>query len=186
MVPAMATWEQSTDAELIEACDAGDPDAFAELYHRHRDWVVRLARQFTRDDHLAVEVMQDTFAHLLSRFPGFRLTARLRTYLYPVVRNLSITAARRRRRDLAAGPDAGSPVAPADDAATDHAGLARAIADLPDTQREVLLMRVVHGLAVAEIAIALGIPRGTVKSRLHAALETLRKDPRTRDLFPAE
>ena len=54
---------------------------------------------------------------------------------------------------------------------------------LPDGQREVLLMRVVDDMAVAEIALALGIPEGTVKSRLHHALAALRDDPGARESF---
>ena len=54
---------------------------------------------------------------------------------------------------------------------------------LPEAQREVLLMRFVDGLTLAEIAEALAIPLGTVKSRLHNALRALRDDPRVREYF---
>ncbi|MCH8271334.1 MAG: hypothetical protein IH985_09030, partial [Planctomycetes bacterium] len=55
-----------------------------------------------------------------------------------------------------------------------------------DGQREVLLMRIVDGMATAEIAAALGIPPGTVKSRLHHALKGLRADDRLRAYFEDE
>ena len=54
---------------------------------------------------------------------------------------------------------------------------------LPAAQREVLIMRFVDGLSLADIAAALSIPQGTVKSRLHHAIKTLRDDPRTRSYF---
>jgi RNA polymerase sigma-70 factor (ECF subfamily) len=54
---------------------------------------------------------------------------------------------------------------------------------LPEEQREVLLLRFVDGLSLAEIAEVMDIPLGTVKSRLHNALQTLRQDERTRDFF---
>jgi RNA polymerase sigma-70 factor (ECF subfamily) len=62
----------------------------------------------------------------------------------------------------------------------------RAVATLPAAQREVLLMRFVDDLALQEIAVALDVPLGTVKSRLHNALEALRGDPKLRELFEAE
>lgn len=57
------------------------------------------------------------------------------------------------------------------------------MAALPETHREVVLMRFVDDMSLGEIAEALGIPLGTVKSRLHNALETLRHDPATRRYF---
>jgi RNA polymerase sigma-70 factor (ECF subfamily) len=59
------------------------------------------------------------------------------------------------------------------------------LASLVDTQREVVLMRFVDAMSLAEIAEALEIPLGTVKSRLHKALASLRQDPRTRQYFEA-
>jgi RNA polymerase sigma-70 factor (ECF subfamily) len=61
--------------------------------------------------------------------------------------------------------------------------LASVLIVLPDEQREVLLMRFVDDLSLQEIAAALDIPLGTVKSRLHNALQVLRNDRRTRDYF---
>jgi RNA polymerase sigma-70 factor (ECF subfamily) len=54
---------------------------------------------------------------------------------------------------------------------------------LPEEQREVLLLRFVDGLSLAEIAAAMDIPLGTVKSRVHNALQTLRRDERTQGFF---
>jgi len=57
------------------------------------------------------------------------------------------------------------------------------LANLPPAQREVLLLRFVDGLSLQEIADALEIPLGTVKSRLHHALETLRQDERAKQFY---
>ena len=57
------------------------------------------------------------------------------------------------------------------------------MAALPEPQREALLMRFVDDMSLAEIAAALSIPVGTVKSRLHNSLAALRRDPRTRAFF---
>jgi len=66
---------------------------------------------------------------------------------------------------------------------TPRAELATALAALPIDQREVVLMRFLDDMSLSEIAEALSVPSGTVKSRLHRALETLRADPRTREYF---
>ncbi len=66
---------------------------------------------------------------------------------------------------------------------TDRDDLAVVLSRLPGPQREVLLMRAVDGMTLGEIAAALDIPVGTVKSRLHHALATLRADDRTRRHF---
>jgi RNA polymerase sigma-70 factor (ECF subfamily) len=173
------------DTELIAAVNSGDVDAFEALYWRYRDWVIGLAWRFTGDSDLALDVMQETFLYLLRKFPGFRLTAKLKTFLYPAVRHLSMGARRKATRyqskesDLQAiealattAPDSG-----------DDAALAAVLANLPALHREVLLLRFIDELSLQEIAAAIDIPLGTVKSRLHNALATLREDPRTKSFF---
>jgi RNA polymerase sigma-70 factor, ECF subfamily len=163
-----------TDGELVDAANGGDAEALGALYVRHREWAVSLAHRFTGDRELALDVMQEAFVYLFSKFPGFRLRAKLTTFLYPVIRNTAL-AARRKKRAVAdegaigasESPGTGGMVGPE---------LAAAVSRLPGAQREVLLMRVVDEMSVAEIALALGIPEGTVKSRLHHAVATLRGD----------
>ena len=87
-----------TDLELVAAVNRGDAAAFEALYIRYRDWVVSLAHRFTGDPDLALDVLQETFLYFLKRFPGFHLTAQLKTFLYPAVRNLSIAARRKAAR----------------------------------------------------------------------------------------
>lgn len=179
----MTSHDAKTDAELVEAAAAGDGDAFEVIYRRYRDWVVRLAWRFTRNQDDALDVLQQTFAWLLTRLPGLQLSARLTTFLYPVVRSISVTMLRKRRRS---GDDAALAVIPAPDPAGAPAGreeLADVLGMLPDGQREVLLMRFVDDMTLEEIATALNIPLGTVKSRIHNALATLRADPRARAYF---
>jgi RNA polymerase sigma-70 factor (ECF subfamily) len=170
-----------SDHDLVAAANAGDPAAFDALYHRHKEWVLSLATRFTGDPDQAFDVLQETFLYLFSKFPGFRLTSRLTTFLYPAVKNLSIGARRKSLRfmggdapalDVLAAP---TPTAPPE--------LATVLAALPETHREVVLMRFVDGLALDEIATALSIPLGTVKSRLHNALATLRADERVKKYF---
>jgi RNA polymerase sigma-70 factor (ECF subfamily) len=179
-----------TDAELIAAANHGDAAAFEALYRRHRDWVVNLALRFTGDRDLALDVMQDTFLYLLGKFPGFELTCRLKTFLYPVVRHNALAARRKSRREAGAqasdvlpfvesksGGAAGSLGGP------DLAELHRAVESLEPGHREVLILRFADDLSFQEIAQAMELPLGTVKSRLHHALERLRQDPHLKDFF---
>ncbi len=169
----------------------GEADAFEALYLRYRDWVYRLAWRFTGNREDALDVLQETFAYLLGKFPGpagrqarFKLTAAMTTFLYPVVKHLAIATRNKNGRfssdvDLLcefAAPESQAP-------GGSRADLAAVLAGLPEDQREVVLMRFVDSMNLQEIATALDIPLGTVKSRLHNALNTLRDDRRMRDYF---
>src|SRR5205823_804743 len=125
-----------TDAALVDALNRGDASAFDALYYRHRDWVVRLARRFTGSDDEALDVLQETFAYLFRKFPGFMLTAKMTTFLYPVVRNLSIAARRKRRSTEAINEEMPGFVA-AGDAEAARSELAAAMANLSAVHREV-------------------------------------------------
>ncbi len=173
-----------SDEDLVAACNEGDYSAFEVIYHRYRDWVTRLARRFSGNDDDALDVLQDTFLYLSSKFPGFRLTARMTTFLYPTVKHLAL-AARRKAGRFVSGDEALRDVAapPAGESGLAHADLAAVVGSLPEGQREPLIMRFVDGMSLGEIADALQLPLGTVKSRLHRAVEALREDGRTRRYF---
>jgi len=173
-----------SDQELIELVNEGDPDAFEALYQRYRDWVYRLAWRFTGNQQDTLDVLQETFVYLLSKFPGFELTASMTTFLYPVVRHISLTIRSKSRRFTTDEEILSEIAAPAlKDTQSSRKELAAVLTVLPDEQREVLLMRFVDDMSLKEIATALNIPIGTVKSRMHHALRTLRHDRRTRDYF---
>jgi RNA polymerase sigma-70 factor (ECF subfamily) len=177
--------EARSDLELIAAINRGDAAAFEVLYFRYRDWVAGLASRFTGSDDAALDVLQETFLYLLRKFPGFRLTANFKTFLYPAVRHLSIAAQQKARRYQASEAEQRQiEDSPAPEPVQTGTGeLEVVLAGLPEEQREVLLLRFCDGLALAEIADAMAIPLGTVKSRLHNALTTLRDDRRTRGFF---
>jgi RNA polymerase sigma-70 factor (ECF subfamily) len=177
--------DKRTDLQLIAAINGGDSEAFEALYLRYRDWVTTLAYRFTQDNDLALDVLQETFLYFLKKFPGFVLTAQLKTFLYPVVKNLSIAARRKAHRHQSTESELAAlehtPATETTTTATDD--LAVVLASLTAEQREVLLLRFVDGLSLNEIAEAMKIPLGTVKSRLHNALASLRADPRTKSYF---
>ncbi|HEY7088255.1 MAG TPA: RNA polymerase sigma factor [Tepidisphaeraceae bacterium] len=171
-----------SDQQLAADLRGGDSTAFDALYWRYRDWVVGLAYRFTQHHDDSLDVLQEAFAYLARKSPTFELTASMKTFLYPVVRNLSLEIRRKRGRVI--GDAAALDLLPAPlEAGDPRADLVQALSSLPPTHREVLLMRFVDGLKLEEIAGAMGVPLGTIKSRLHNALESLRSDPRTRRYF---
>ena len=167
--------DATDERALVARANRGDADAFEALYRLHRDWVVALARRFTGDRDDALDALQETFVHLFGRFPGFTLTSTLRAYLYPVVRHVCISLARKRRRvvPLQAALEAGREPAVEPVEPEWSPVYARRIAALPEGQREVLRLRFALEMRLDEIAHALDVPLGTVKSRLHNALRAL-------------
>jgi len=172
----------SSDEELLEQAGRGDAEAFETLYRRHRDWVYRLAWRFTGNEPDALDVLQETFAYLLRKLPGLHLTAAMTTFLYPVVKHLSLNL-RRKRTPVTADEDLLAALPAPTSEESSRAELAAALATLPVDQREVVLMRFVDDMSLEAIAQALNTPLNTIKSRLYRALETLRDDPRMRDYF---
>jgi RNA polymerase sigma-70 factor (ECF subfamily) len=173
-----------SDQELIELANKGDSDAFEAIYRRYGDWVYRLAWRFTGNRADALDALQETFTYLLGKFPGFELTASMTTFLYPVVKHVSYTIRNKRNR-FASEEEILNELSARESEESEHcrSELAAVLIVLPDEQREVLLMRFVDDMSLQEIAVALNIPLGTIKSRLHNALKVLRSDQRARDYF---
>ncbi len=165
-----------TDTDLIATYLRGEVRAFEAIYERHKDFAARTARRFARDESEAMDAFQEAFTRLVNHAPRLRMTAKLSTWLYPVIRNI-VAERRRKERGLRlvggeADLDRAGP-AVADVQPVDTDDLRHRLARLPDDQREVVLLRVVEEMSVEEVSIALGIPEGTVKSRLHHALKTM-------------
>lgn len=181
-----------SDDDLVRAANAGEEAAFVALYLRYRDWVVALAFRLTASREEALDIAQEVFLWLLQLFPGFELRAKMKTVLYPAVRNGALTRGRREsvmrdhRDSLAAlATSQGSDPTMKDDteARDRREALQQALASLSDIHREILMLRFADELSLEEIALAVGLPLGTVKSRLHHALSTLRTDPQTKNFY---
>ncbi len=172
--------DSRTDLQLVDALNGGETGAFDVLYFRHRDWVMRLAVRFTGHHDDALDVLQETFACFVRKFPGFELTSALTTFLYPVVKNFSIAARKKRQRSVSNNQDV-LPLIPEtqSDASANRDDMTAALSGLSDAHREILLMRFVDDMTQLEIAAALDVPLGTVKSRLHHAVLAIRESAET-------
>jgi len=159
------------DQELIASANRGDESACEQLYERYRDWVYSQALKVAGNADDAADVLQEVFFYFFGKFPGFELRCQLKTFLYPAVRNIAIRLRDRRRR-LATMEEVPDPVAPR---APERPDLGHLVAALPEAQREIVLLRFGEDLKLDEIASRLDIPLGTVKSRLHKGLATLRE-----------
>lgn len=182
-------YERLSDPDLVELCNSAEARsarrAFEVLYERHKNFVLRVALAVVHDHALALDALQETFTTLLVQFPppgsGLTLTARLTSYLYPIARNAAVSQlrkAQRTRPDDAMDPDELAFLAP--DANGDIDVL---LAELSRERREVITMRYVLDLPLADIAEALDLPVGTVKSRLNAAVSQLRNSPKALVFF---
>jgi len=174
--------DDRTDEELIAAANSGDATAFETLYFRYRDWVVSLACRLTGSREDALDVLQETYRYFFGKFPGFSLTARLKTFLYPVVKHLALATVRTRRphglpddvADRLAAP-------PPSEAPAGRSELDALLGPLGHGEREVVLLRFVDDLAWKEIAEVLDIPLGTVNpTTLQSDLHPLPGPPPSR------
>jgi len=176
MPPTPPKNNRLSDQELVEAANKGDSDAMELLYFRYQEWVYALAWRLCGDREDALEVLQEVFAYFFDKFPGFKLRSRLKTFLYPVVRNTALNLIRKRRRIIPlSDTDAASLPDERYDSRAEHRKLAELIEGLSTPEQELALMRFYDGFRIAEIAQIQNVPIGTVKSRLHRMLAHLRK-----------
>ncbi len=167
----------------------GDPDAFACLVRRWEQPIQRLCARMTGDVHRGQDLAQEAFSRVFLRRLDYQPGGKFSTWLWRIAINLCLDELRRRRRQPEVGltPDSdpeGAPFAEtltASDlrpdeslAALEQAERVRlALQRLPEHYRSVVIFRHYEGLRFAEIAEVLGIPVGTVKSRMSEALTRL-------------
>jgi RNA polymerase sigma-70 factor (ECF subfamily) len=156
------------DRELLSAHCAGDPDAFGELFRRHRDQMWALALRTTRDPEVAADSVQEAFIAAFRGAGSFRGEAAVTTWLHRIVVNSCLDRLRR-IKPVAHLPDADLSVL-ADPRDHHHSVDVRidvraALDQLPEGQRMALVLVDMHGLTIAEAASVLKVAEGTVKSR---------------------
>ena len=182
------------EAGLVESCRLGDAQAFARLVALHEGMVFNLATRLLGDPEEARDVSQDVFLQIYRTLDRFQGRSSLRTWIYRIVVNQCYNRQRwwRRRRRERSCPlqdltgveeirlSCSRPVAPSPLESCERHERERlvraALARLSFEHRVVLLLREIEELSCEEIAQTLGLPQGTVKSRLARARESLRRE----------
>ena len=185
-------WGKLTDEELLARYRAGYTAAFTELVHRYERELYNYLRRYLGDATLAEDVFQNTFLQLHLKLDLYDKGRLVRPWLYTIATHQAIDALRKAGRHHTVSLDAKAPSQ--DDSANSFADLLEgveidpldglegaerqqwvrdALEQLPPYLRSVVVMAYYQGLKYREIAEALDIPVGTVKSRLHAAIAKL-------------
>jgi RNA polymerase sigma-70 factor (ECF subfamily) len=181
--------EGPSDEELLGACAQGDDTAFTHLLQRHRDRIVQLVRwHLGPRDPWAEDLAQDVFLQVHRKAGSFEGRSSFKTWLYAVALNLCRDHARRQRRTvrlaaqdeevdaIATIPDASLGPFEQLDRAEQIARLRAAVDRLSLTYRTILQLRDWEDMSYDEIAQVLGVPVGTVRSRLHNARVALARE----------
>ena len=181
---AVRPGESPEDAErhLVQRVALGDRLALDGLMARYQRTLFQYLLQLTPDRQVAEEILQDTFVAVWQSAASFAGRSSVRTWLIGVARRQAHNTLRRAQlpladeQELADVPAAeGEPEAQAI-AGAEREDLAAAIGRLPAIHREVLLLTFVQNLSYQEVAQVVGVPIGTVRSRLNNAKAALRRD----------
>ena len=177
----------SDDHAVVARVRAGDADAFGILVERHGDRLYQTLLHLVRGDHeMAGELVQEAFVRAFERLDRFHGDSSFGTWLYRLARNRAIDVLARKRptalagETLEAAADHRGGTGPSDPTANmvsdeTSAAVRKALAEIPDASRELILMRDFQDLDYAEIAERLEVPVGTIKSRLSRARAALRE-----------
>jgi RNA polymerase sigma factor (sigma-70 family) len=174
-----------SDESLMLAYAAGDAAAFERLYQRHRGKLYRfLARQLHGNGALADEFFQDVWQRVISARQGWKPEAAFSTWLYRIAHNRLADHWRSLQHRPPAPEDADERTERMPDHDTPERQLSEfeerrrlqlALDELPEEQREVILLRLEQELSLEEIGEMTGVGRETVKSRLRYAMDKLRQ-----------
>jgi RNA polymerase sigma-70 factor (ECF subfamily) len=174
---------RSDEALLADAC-AGDGEAFHELIDRYAGRLFRLACSLVGNAADAEDVVQETLVGAFEHMAGFQARSTVRTWLTRILLRQAARHHRKRSRRIetlptAAGEDAAAGGRTPADATTARLDVQQALHMLSPKHRQVVVLRELEGMTYDEMADALGVPRGTVESRLFRArqqLKTLLRD----------
>ena len=173
----------ASDETLMLAYAAGDAAAFEQLYARHRGKLYRYLQRQLRDNAVADELFQDVWQRVIAARSGWKPDAGFATWLYTIAHHRLGDHWRSLKHRPSAPADADERMARVADPDTPERVLSEferrrqlqlALDDLPEEQREVLLLRLEQELTLEEIAEVTGVGRETVKSRLRYAMDKLR------------
>jgi RNA polymerase sigma-70 factor (ECF subfamily) len=169
---SMDTGSRATERELIAQALAGDTTAANLLVDTHYESVYHWLLHLAGHPEVAADLTQEAFLDLWRGLPGFRGESSLKTWLHRLAYHVFLRHSRS-RRDHAPLPEE-MPVASPVAALHQQDALMRAVAVLPEEQRLPVLLYYLREMNSGEVARVLGVPEGTVRSRLHYARERLR------------
>ena len=173
-----------SDLDLVRKSAGGDHQAFHALVDRHAKALFRIALSLSASRADAEDLVQETFAGAFKSLARFDGRASVRTWLTRILMRRAADAwrsGRRMRGSISLDDEAGEPVNPARAASSPSVAVDRKLdvhmmlQRLAPEHRQVLVLREMHGLSYAEMAQTLGVPQGTVESRLHRAREELKR-----------
>lgn len=185
-------WNQRDDAALMAALKSGELGAFSALVGRHQRSLINFFFHLTGDRQASEDCAQEVFVRIYSHLAGYEPQAKFTTFLFRIARNLWID--RCRSAAVHGKPvSLGTPAGPGDGRTLEdrlasptptpveflvreeqQGALRRAIDQLPEDHKAVVVLSEIQGLKYQEIGAILGVPVGTVKSRMHTAMEKLR------------
>lgn len=187
-VPVPRTEHNPTDDELLAIrCQLGEPAAFDDLITRWHAPLWSFVRRLAGEDDAAREILQDVWVRVIRGIPRLRDGSRLRAWLFGIARRTLMDRLRQQyARSAAADVDVDEIAADtsAAEAAEDLQELELALAEVPVVEREVLTLFYLHELSLNEVAEALNVPVGTIKSRLFRAKRLLRQTMSARGIRP--
>ncbi|MCR4318660.1 MAG: sigma-70 family RNA polymerase sigma factor [Planctomycetes bacterium] len=179
----MTDLASKTDEELMHLCKVGDEPAFTILYERHKSRIINFAYRLLGNYEDAVEVLQEAFTYAFRKAADWEERAKFTTLMYKVTRNLSLNKLEREKKRrhgcleealiVTDGADDAGEIASKREL---HKKILGILDEMPQHYRDVIHLRMFESLAYNEIAEVVGIPEGTVKSRLHNGLELLRQE----------
>ena len=172
---------QRTDEDVLASIAGGDDQGLAELYDRYGRVAYGLAYRVLRDQALAEDAVQDAFLAIWRSADGYRRErAKPSTWILTLVHRRAVDLVRRenlrRGERLEEAPEAmGSSVPEEADLREKRTAVQAALRELPQDQREALELAYYGGFTQSELAERLGVPLGTIKSRMFAGLTRLRE-----------
>jgi RNA polymerase sigma-70 factor, ECF subfamily len=171
-----------TDVDLLSLVAQGDEPALRELVERHSGWLLLRLRRRTADETLAQEALHDAFLTIWRKARSYRGDGDVGAWLWGIAIRQLVNRLRRRAAPIPVSARVISSLSPtvrsAEDellVAVEHGAVGDALQALSPELRQVLQVTVIDGLSTREAAALLGIPQGTVKSRMRIARSRLRE-----------
>jgi RNA polymerase sigma-70 factor, ECF subfamily len=164
------------DAELVRRAQRGDASAFGSLVARYQDRIYNVSFRLCRSREDAMDIVQTTFLRAFESLPRFEARAGFYTWIFRIAVNTAHSLGRRagiRRTTSLSGLDIEA--SPRQAQPDEHEMIAALLAELDEEFRAAVVLKDIEGLDYSQIGEILGVPLGTVKSRIHRGRMLLRE-----------